>query len=76
MNRQPHRRRRLPSYGGTDHGATISHMTITGNRFGQGFYTLSGLYGPVAYYTTSGTANTWSGNTCTPPGDSTPAGLC
>ena len=51
MNRQPHRRRRLPSYGGTDHGATISHMTITGNRFSQGFYTLSGLYSPVAYYT-------------------------
>jgi parallel beta-helix repeat protein len=23
-----------------------------------------------------GTGNTWSGNTCTPPGDSTPAGLC
>jgi hypothetical protein len=26
-------------------------MTITGNRFSQGFYTLSGLYSPVAYYT-------------------------
>lgn len=62
-----------PIYGGTDRGATISHMTITGNRFGQGFYTLSGLYGPVAYYTTSGTANTWSNNTYDTTGTTIPA---
>ena len=62
-----------PIYGGTDRGATISHMTITGNRFGQGFYTLSGLYGPVAYYTTSGTANTWTANTYDTTGTTIPA---
>jgi hypothetical protein len=62
-----------PIYGGTDRGATISHMTITGNRFGQGFYTLSGLYGPVAYYTTTGTANTWTNNTYDTTGTTIPA---
>jgi hypothetical protein len=62
-----------PIYGGTDRGATISHMTISGNRFGQGFYTLSGLYGPVAYYTTSGTANTWTNNTYDTTGATIPA---
>ena len=62
-----------PIYGGTDRGATISHMTISGNRFGQGFYTLSGLYGPVAYYTTSGTANTWTNNTYDSTGATIPA---
>jgi hypothetical protein len=62
-----------PIYGGTDRGATISNMTISGNRFGQGFYTLSGLYGPVAYYTTSGTANTWTANTYDTTGATIPA---
>ena len=62
-----------PLYGGTVRGATISHMTITGNRFGQGFYTLSGQYGPVAYYTTTGTANTWTGNTYDTTGTTIPA---
>ena len=62
-----------PIYGGTDRAAVISHMTITGNRFGQGYNPQSGLYGPVAYYTTTGTANTWAGNTYDTTGTTIPA---
>ena len=62
-----------PIYGGTARSAVISDMTIANNRFGQGYYALSGLYGPVAYYTTTGTANTWANNTYDTTGTVIPA---
>ena len=49
-------------YGGTALGNPTSHIVIEGNRFGQQYYPLGGLYGPVAYFTPTGTGNLWSGN--------------
>jgi hypothetical protein len=49
-------------YGGDSLGNTTSNITVTGNRFGQQYYTTSGQYGPDAYYSTTGTGNTWTGN--------------
>ena len=62
-----------PIYGGDARSAVISDMTISNNRFGQGYFALSGLYGPVAYYTTAGTANTWANNTYDSTGTVIPA---
>jgi hypothetical protein len=49
-------------YGGDSLGNTTSNIVVTGNRFGQQYYTTSGQYGPDAYYSSTGTGNTWSGN--------------
>ena len=49
-------------YGGTALGNPTSHIVIEGNRFGQQYYPLGGLYGPVAYFAPTGTGNLWSGN--------------
>ena len=49
-------------YGGAVSGSPTSNIIITGNRFGQNYYSKSGQYGPVSYYNPKGTGNTWSGN--------------
>ena len=49
-------------YGGTALGNPTSNIVIKGNRFGQHFYPKSGYYGPVAYFSATGTGNIWSGN--------------
>jgi hypothetical protein len=49
-------------YGGASLGNTTSNIVITGNRFGQQYYSESGQYGPDAYYSSTGSGNTWSGN--------------
>jgi hypothetical protein len=47
-------------YGGDQ--ATTSNIVITGNRFGQQYFSTGGTYGPVSYFSPSGTGNVWSGN--------------
>src|SRR6266702_1777806 len=49
-------------YGGAASGSPTSNIIITGNRFGQNYYSKSGQYGPVYYYDPKGTGNTWSSN--------------
>jgi hypothetical protein len=49
-------------YGGTALGNPTSNIVIKGNRFGQLYYPLSGQWGPVAYFDSTGTGNVWSGN--------------
>jgi hypothetical protein len=49
-------------YGGDSLGNTTSNIVITGNRFGQQYYSQSGQYGPDSYYSTTGTGNQWSNN--------------
>jgi Right handed beta helix region len=51
-----------PIYAGSNLGNTTTAITITGNRFGQAYYPKSGQWGPAAYYTATGTGNTWTGN--------------
>jgi hypothetical protein len=46
--------------GGAQNDST--NIVITGNRFGQQYFTTSGQYGPDAQYQASGAGNTWSGN--------------
>jgi hypothetical protein len=46
--------------GGAQNDST--NIAITGNRFGQQYFTTSGQYGPDAQYQPAGTGNTWSGN--------------
>ena len=50
-------------YGGDSLGNSISDILFEGNRFGQLYYTQGGQYGPIAYFTATGTGgNIWSGN--------------
>jgi hypothetical protein len=49
-------------YGGTALNNPTSNIVIKGNRFGQLYYPLSGQWGPVAYFDSTGTGNVWSGN--------------
>ncbi len=50
-------------YGGDSLSNAISKILIENNRFGQLYYTTGGQYGPVAYFTATGTGgNVWSGN--------------
>jgi len=49
-------------YGGDSLSNTTSNIVITGNRFGGQYYSTSGQYGPDAYYSTTGSGNTWSNN--------------
>jgi hypothetical protein len=50
-------------YGGDSLSNTISSILFEGNRFGQLYYTQGGQYGPIAYFTATGTGgNVWSGN--------------
>jgi hypothetical protein len=50
-------------YGGDSLGNQTSNIVIQNNVFGQQYYTHSGSYGPVAYYDSAATGNTWTGNT-------------
>jgi hypothetical protein len=49
-------------YGGAARNDRISHIVIKNNRFSQVYYPKSGQYGPVAYFDTRGSGNTWTGN--------------
>jgi hypothetical protein len=49
-------------YAGSKPGSPATNIQVTGNVFSPTFFPKSGLYGPVAYYT-SGNGSTWSGNT-------------
>ncbi len=49
-------------YGGAARDDRISHIVIKNNRFSQVYYPKSGQYGPVAYFDTRGSGNTWTGN--------------
>ena len=61
-------------YGGDSLGNTITSILIENNRFGQNYYTASGQYGPVAYFTAKGTGgNIWSGNFYDTTGTTIPA---
>ena len=44
------------------YGAT-SGIVITNNTISTMYYPQGGYYGPVAAFDSSGTGNTWSGNT-------------
>jgi hypothetical protein len=50
-------------YGGAASGSPTSNLKITGNRFGQNYYSKSGQYGPVIYFNAKGSGSSWSGNT-------------
>ena len=60
-------------YGGDGLGNTTSNIVIKGNRFGQLYYPKSGQFGPVAYFTSTGTGNVWSGNYWDTTGQTIPA---
>jgi hypothetical protein len=49
-------------YGGAAHSDPTSDIVIENNEFGQLYYPLGGLYGPVAYFDPTGAGNVWSGN--------------
>jgi hypothetical protein len=49
-------------YAGDSQDNTTSNIVVTNNRFGQQYYSTSGVYGPVAYFSATGTGNTWTGN--------------
>jgi hypothetical protein len=60
-------------YGGTTNGNTVSNIVITGNDFSQAFYPTSGQYGPVAYFSSTASGDTWSGNVYDTSGKTIPA---
>jgi hypothetical protein len=62
-----------PIYGGTAFGHTTANILIENNRFGQAYHATSGQFGPVAYFSGSGTGNVWSGNTWDSTGKSVPS---
>jgi Right handed beta helix region len=49
-------------YAGSNSGNITSAIRITGNRFAQSYYPQGGQWGPAAYYTATGTGNTWTAN--------------
>ena len=52
-------------YAGATNEATYgvpTNIVVTGNRFATNYFPTGGAYGPVAYYDSSGSGNTWSGN--------------
>jgi hypothetical protein len=49
-------------YGGDGQSNPTSKIIITGNRFGQQYFTKGGQFGAVAYYNPAGTGSTWTGN--------------
>jgi hypothetical protein len=60
-------------YGGTAFGHSTSGIVIQDNRFGQGFYSKSGQFGPAAYFDHTGAGNVWSGNVWDSTGATIPA---
>ena len=59
-------------YGGDSQGNTTSNITVANNRFGQQYYSTSGAYGPVTYFSPTGTGNTWTGNVWDTTGQTIP----
>jgi hypothetical protein len=49
-------------YGGSSSSQDSSNVVITNNRFSKTYYPMSGYYGVVAYYDSSGPGDSWSGN--------------
>jgi hypothetical protein len=50
-------------YGGEAPGRpAASHIVIVNNQISRIYYPSGGFYGPVAYFTTSGPGDVWSGN--------------
>jgi hypothetical protein len=60
-------------YAGGARGDTTSNIRITNNRFGQAYYSTSGQYGPVAYFTATDPGNTWTGNVWDSTGAAVPS---
>jgi len=60
-------------YGGDGQYGATSGIVITGNRISTIYYPHGGTYGPVAYFTSSGTGNSWSGNTWDQNGQTIPS---
>jgi parallel beta helix pectate lyase-like protein len=60
-------------YGGDALSAPTSNIVIKNNRFGQQFSPLSGTFGAVAYYTSSGAGNVWSSNIWDTTGQAIPS---
>jgi Right handed beta helix region len=50
-----------------------ANIVIQNNRFGQGFYALSGEYGAETQYYAAGSGNSWSGNVWDSTGATIPA---
>jgi hypothetical protein len=48
--------------GGPQKSYTSNHITVTNNHFGRKNYPKCGYYGPVAYFDSSASGNSWSGN--------------
>ena len=49
-------------YGGAGSKGTPTNIVFKDNTFGRDFYPQAGSYGPVAYWNSTGTGNTWIGN--------------
>ncbi len=60
-------------YGGASLGNANSNIDITNNDFGQLYYPRSGQYGAVAYFNSSASGSSWSGNTWDSTGATVPA---
>jgi len=48
--------------GGPQKAYTSHHITVTNNHFGRKVYAKCGYYGPVTYFDTNASGNSWSGN--------------
>jgi hypothetical protein len=60
-------------YAGSARSASVSGITITGNRFSQAYYAKGGKFGPVAYYASTAPHSTWAGNTWDSTGHAVPS---
>src|SRR5260370_30854050 len=60
-------------YGGATKTEPTSGIVITGNRFATSYYPTGGAFGPVAYFDSAGTGNTWTGNTWDATGQAIPS---
>ncbi|HXS65757.1 MAG TPA: hypothetical protein VN767_23130 [Streptosporangiaceae bacterium] len=63
-------------YGGATNEASYgvpTNITVTGNRIATNYFANGGAYGPVAYFDSSGTGSTWSGNTWDATGATIPS---
>jgi hypothetical protein len=50
-------------YGGAGSKGTPTKIEVLNNQFSKKYFATGGQYGPVAYWDSAGTGNTWSGNT-------------
>jgi hypothetical protein len=49
-------------YGGQTGSQPTTNIAITGNSISNIYYPNGGAYGPIAYFNSAGSGNTWSGN--------------